>query len=65
MAFAKILSVRLLSLAKSMHLGLKKRHLTAERLLQSPLFRTVVEAYRLGKYDNFQLRKHSIIVFKL
>ena len=48
-----------------MHLGLKKRHLTAERLLQSPLFRTVVEAYRLGKYDNFQLRKHSIIVFKL
>lgn len=25
----------------------------ARRLLQSPIYRTVVEAYRLDRYDNF------------
>ena len=33
-------------------LGLKKSQNYARRLLQSPLDRTVVEAYRLDRYDN-------------
>ena len=34
------------------------------RLLQSPLDRTVVEAYRLGKYDNkrYRLRSDLMII---
>ena len=37
-------------------LGLKKRHSMTRRLLQSSIFRTVVEAYRLDRYDNCSFR---------
>lgn len=33
-------------------LGFKQSHPMARRLLQSPINRTVVEAYRLDRYDN-------------
>ena len=38
-----------------MRLGLKKRQTYARRLLQSPLYRSVVEAYRLDRYDNMKI----------
>lgn len=40
-----------------MRLGLKKRQTFARRLLQRPLYRTVVEAYRLDRYDNLYKQK--------
>lgn len=48
------MSVRLLSLSKSMRYGLKKSQTFFRHLLQYPISRIVVEAYRLDRYDNMK-----------
>ena len=46
-------------------LGLKKRHSMTRRLLQSSIYRTVVEAYRLDRYDNTLLTVYWRVITKL